>query len=96
MKITTIEKYNENISKKRFVVTGTISFMSREEIETVIENYGGSASGSVSSKTDVVIVGEKPGSKADKARELGIEIWNEEKWMNIYNSLENNQKQDLN
>lgn len=90
------EKYNENISKKRFVVTGTISFMSREEIETVIENYGGSASGSVSSKTDVVIVGEKPGSKADKARELGIEIWNEEKWMNIYNSLENNQKQDLN
>jgi DNA ligase (NAD+) len=81
------EKYNENISNKRFVVTGTISFMSREEIEAVIENYGGNASGSVSGKTNVVIVGEKPGSKADKARELGIEIWDEEKWANVYNNL---------
>lgn len=86
------EKYDENITNKRFVVTGTISFMSREEIENVIANYGGSASGSVSNKTNVVIVGDKPGSKADKAKELGIEIWDEEKWSSVYNNLSSNEK----
>lgn len=86
------EKFDEKISNKRFVITGTISFMSREEIEQVIENYGGFASGSVSNKTNVVIVGEKPGSKADKAKELGIEIWNEEKWAKVYNTLMANEK----
>ncbi len=89
MKYTGIEeKENELITGRRFVVTGTISFMSREEIETLISNYGGNASSSVSNKTDVVIVGEKPGSKLDKARELNIEIWNEEKWKKVYDSLE--------
>lgn len=81
------EKQNEWISKKRFVVTGTISFMNRDEIEELIENYGGLTSSSVSSKTDIVIAGEKAGSKLDKAKELGIEIWNEEKWTEIYNLL---------
>lgn len=82
------EKENNLITGKRFVVTGTISFMSRDEIENLILNYGGFASGSVSSKTDVVIVGEKPGSKVDKAKELGIEIWDEEKWKSIYENLQ--------
>ncbi len=81
------EKENEWITGKRFVVTGTISFMSREEIEALIENYGGFASGSVSKKTDIVIVGEKPGSKAEKAQELGIEIWDEEKWKSVYENI---------
>lgn len=81
------EKHHELITGKRFVVTGTISFMGRDEIETMIENYGGFASGSVSSKTNVVIVGEKAGSKETKARELGIEIWNEEKLKEVLDSL---------
>ena len=81
------EKYNELITDKRFVVTGTISFMGRDEIESVIESYGGHASGSVSSKTDVVIVGEKPGSKALKAQELGIEIWDEGKLYSLFEEL---------
>ena len=81
------EKENEWITGKRFVVTGIISFMSREEIEALIENYGGFASGSVSKKTDIVIVGEKPGSKAEKAQELGIEIWDEEKWKSVYENI---------
>lgn len=88
------EKFNENISGKRFVVTGTISFMSREEIEATIENYGGFPSNSVSGKTNVVIVGEKPGSKAEKAKDLQIEIWDEEKWKSVYNNLEINKEQD--
>jgi len=80
-------KENELISGKKFVVTGTISFMGRDEIETIISNYGGQASGSVSKKTDVVIVGEKAGSKETKARELGIEIWEEEKLYSVFQDL---------
>ena len=89
------EKYHELISGKRFVVTGTISFMGRDEIEHVLESYGGKASGSVSSKTDVVIVGDSPGSKADKAKELNIPIWDEGKLYSIFdelNVIEHNEK----
>lgn len=82
-------KENEYFTNKKFVLTGTISFMSREEIKALIESYGGSESGSVSKKTDVVIVGDAPGSKYDKAKELGIEIWDEAKFKEIMDSLEN-------
>ena len=68
---------NEYVSGKTFVITGTLS-RSRDEIKEMLENYGGNVSGSVSKKTDVVIVGENPGSKYDKAMELGITIWNDE------------------
>ena len=81
------QKENNLITNKRFVITGTISFMGRDEIEKIIESYGGHPSSSVSSKTDVVIVGDKPGSKADKARDLGIEIWDEEKLYSILTDL---------
>lgn len=80
-------KENEFISGKRFVVTGTISFMGRDEIENIITNYGGQASSSVSKKTDVVIVGENPGSKETKAKDLGITIWNEEQVYSIFHDL---------
>ena len=81
------EKFNELITNKKFVVTGTITGYSRDEIETIIENYGGSVSSSVSSKTSVVIVGTNPGSKYDKAKALNIEIWNEEKTLDILSNL---------
>ena len=64
---------------KTVVVTGSLENYSREEIKDLIESMGGSATSSVSKKTDLVIVGKDPGSKYDKAKELGIEIWNEEK-----------------
>ncbi len=80
-------KENVNFSNKKFVLTGTISFMNRDEIKALIESYGGKSVDSVSKKTDVVIVGEAPGSKAVKAQELGIEIWNEEKFKEIVDSL---------
>ena len=69
---------NENYTNRKFVLTGTISFMSRDEIKDLIEKHGGEVIGSVSKKTDCVIVGENPGSKYDKAKQLGIEIWDEE------------------
>ena len=80
-------KSNENFTDKKFVITGTISFMSRDEAKALIEAYGGKCIDSVSKKTDVVIVGDAPGSKYTKAQELGITIWNEEKFKEIVDSL---------
>ena len=81
------KKVNEFITNKKFVMTGTISFMTRDEIKELIEEYNGTFSESVSKKTDVVIVGESPGSKYDKARELGITIWNEEMFKSVVDKL---------
>ena len=78
---------NTNISNKKFVITGTISFMSRDEIKTLLEKYDGTTVDSVSKKTDIVIVGDSPGSKYEKAIKLGIEIWNEEKLKEVIDSL---------
>lgn len=64
-------------SGKTLVVTGTLVKYSRDEIKALIEQNGGKAAGSVSSKTDYVVVGENAGSKADKARSLGIPIIDE-------------------
>lgn len=64
-------------TNKKFVLTGTISFLSRDELKKIIEDRGGEVSGSVSKKTDVVIAGENPGSKYDKAKSLNIPIWDE-------------------
>ncbi len=69
---------NENFNGKTFVITGTLTKYTRDEVEEKIENLGGKTSSSVSKKTSVVIVGENPGSKYTKAMELGIPIWNEE------------------
>ena len=74
---------DDNFTGKKFVITGTISFMTRDEIKSLIETRGGEAIDSVSKKTDVVIVGENPGSKYDKALKLNIEIWNEEKFKSV-------------
>ncbi len=82
-----VEKEHALFTGRRFVLTGTLSFMDREELSRIIETYGGMTSSSVSKKTDVVIVGDKPGSKYDKARELNIEIWEEEKIKDIVNKL---------
>jgi len=81
------KKINENITNKKFVMTGTISFMSRDEIKRVIEEYSGTFAESVSKKTDVVIVGENPGSKYEKAKELGIAIWDEDYFRKVIGSL---------
>ncbi len=71
-------KENELITGRKFVLTGTLSFIDRDRLSEIIDSYGGFTSSSVSKKTDVVIVGESPGSKYDKAKELNLEIWNED------------------
>lgn len=62
------------------VVTGTLQSWSRKEIEELIERLGGRAAGSVSRKTSFVLVGESPGSKLEKARELGVPILTEQEF----------------
>lgn len=69
---------NENFAGKSFVLTGTLTSFSRDEASEIIESFGGKTVNSVSKKTSVVIVGDAPGSKYDKAKELGIEIWSED------------------
>ena len=60
-----------------FVLTGTLPTLSREEAKQKIEAAGGKVTGSVSKKTSVVVAGVEAGSKLEKARDLGIEVWPE-------------------
>ena len=69
---------NENFKDKKFVITGTLGIMKRDELKKYIENSGGATVESVSKNVNVVIVGENPGSKYTKAKELNLEIWTEE------------------
>lgn len=63
---------------KTIVLTGTLENYERADLAKILEDLGARVSGSVSSKTDLVIAGESAGSKLDKARELGITVWNEQ------------------
>ena len=65
------------LSGLTIVVTGSLEGFSRDEAKEAILSRGGKASGSVSKKTDYVVVGENAGSKEDKARELGRPILDE-------------------
>ncbi|MDD2656396.1 MAG: NAD-dependent DNA ligase LigA [Patescibacteria group bacterium] len=85
VKIQTIKKQkdSEKLANMTFVLTGTLPNLSREEITEKIKNNGGQVIGSVSKKTSYVIVGESPGSKYDKAQELGVSILDEEGFLKM-------------
>lgn len=78
MKYLGNEQIDENFNNKTFVLTGTLEKLTRDEATLEIENRGGKVTSSVTKKTDYVVVGDKPGSKYDKALKLNIEIWSEE------------------
>ena len=66
---------------KRFVLTGSLEKYSRDEAEKLIKERGGKISSSVSKKTDYVLVGEEPGSKLEKAKELHIKMLTEDQFI---------------
>jgi len=77
----TESKNNPEIENKTFVLTGTLEKLTRDEASLIIEENGGKTSSSVTSKTNVVIVGANPGSKYDKALKLNIPVWTEEEFL---------------
>lgn len=74
------------LSGKAIVLTGTLPTLSRTKAEELIVQHGGTVSSSVSRKTSYLLLGENPGSKADKARQLGIEILDEATFLSIVNN----------
>ena len=75
------------LAGKTFVVTGTLSSMGRNEAKAALQELGAKVSSSVSKKTDYVVVGENPGSKASKAEELGIEILEEAAFLELLKNI---------
>ena len=73
---------NNILKDKRVVLTGTLSKYTRDAAKEILENLGARVSGSVSSKTDIVIAGVEAGSKLTDAQKLGITIWSEEDFDN--------------
>lgn len=78
-------KTSDFFTGKTFVITGSLSKYERPQAEAVIRGLGGHPSGSVSRKTNYVIVGDSPGSKAEKAKQLGVQILDE---MEFYRQLQ--------
>jgi DNA ligase (NAD+) len=71
------------LAGRSFVLTGTLSSMSREEAAAAIEGLGGKVIGSVSRKTSYLVVGDDAGSKLDRARELGVPILTEQEFRTL-------------
>jgi len=74
---------SDKFAGKSFVFTGGLANRSREEAAELVMQHGGKISGSVSKKTDYVVVGTDPGSKHDKAKELGVTILDEGEFENL-------------
>ncbi len=74
---------NKKIFGKKFVLTGTLASLSRDEAKEKIRGLGGDVSSSVSKETNFVVAGENPGSKYDKAKKLGVKILGEEEFVNL-------------
>ena len=65
------------------VITGTLEHFARSELSEQLEGLGAKVAGSISKRTDILVAGEKAGSKLTKARDLGIEIWDEAKLLEV-------------
>jgi DNA ligase (NAD+) len=71
------------LAGKTLVVTGTLATMTRDEVQELIRRHGGRAAASVSANTDLVVAGEKAGSKLARAKELKIQVMNESEFREL-------------
>jgi DNA ligase (NAD+) len=74
------------LNGKTFVLTGTLSEMTRDDAKHLIQNLGGKVTGSVSKKTDYLVYGEKAGSKLVKAQSLGVATLGEAEFLELIDS----------
>lgn len=81
----TVKETGKKLEGLKFVLTGTLPNMTRDEAKALIESNGGKCSGSVSSKTNYVLAGEDAGSKLTKAQQLGIAVISEDELMKMLN-----------
>ena len=77
---------SQNVSRKSFLVTGTLERYTRNEIKDLIKAHGGKAMSSISKNTDYLIVGKEPGSKLKKAEDLGVKVITEDDFFEMINS----------
>jgi len=78
-------KKSNKLKGLTFVITGSLKNYTRDEAKEIIEQFGGKVTNTVSSKTNYLIVGENPGSKLEKAKQLGVKIINEEEFEKLIN-----------
>jgi len=77
------EEESAHLAGKTFVFSGILEDYKREEAAALVEARGGKVSSSISKKTDYLVVGKEPGSKLDKARDLGVEILSEDRFKEV-------------
>ena len=78
-----VKSRRKEFEGKTFVLTGRLSSLARDEAGDLVRELGGKVAGSVSKKTDFVVVGEDAGSKLKKAVELGIEVLDEDQFLKM-------------
>lgn len=83
-----VEESDSFFNGKTVVLTGKLEHYTRPEMQEKIEQLGGKVTGSVSKKTDIVIAGEEAGSKLEKAKELNINVWNEQQAIAVFEGKE--------
>ncbi len=81
-------------SGKTVVLTGTLASMTRSRAKEIIESFGGKASGSVSRNTDIVLAGAAPGSKLQRALDLGVRVMDEDEFMELVSQLKDNEDEN--
>jgi len=80
-----VEKKSSKLEKKKFVFTGELQSITRQQASSLVKKMGGDVASSVSKNTDFVIAGEKAGSKYKKALSLGIKILTEKEFEELIN-----------
>jgi DNA ligase (NAD+) len=79
--VVTAASADNPLMGKKIVLTGTMQHSTRDEARDILENLGARVQGSVSAKTDIVIAGADAGGKLTRAAELGVTVWDEEKFL---------------